>query len=403
MKKLFYSILVCGFLVTQIACDKYADDYKQYLDDHEIIYPGLARDVRSQAGYLRAILVWNPSPDPNIDHYIVYWNNNRNSQRVDATTHNPSDSIVVSIPNLEEYVYSFTIIAYDNEGNSSVGQELNNIRVYGTTYQAVLQNRAYHASQPYEVYEDGSVTMYFNAPDTLNTGTEIRYTSRDDQEKTVFILPQDNDITLSDYQFGTTIQYRSGYVPEPNAADTMYTLSWETFPTILYIVEADKSLFQPLYLPNDATDAWGWVLTNLWNGNTTGDQGFHTHGVGFPLSFSLDMGVEAALTGVRLWQRYSDRYNVGNPKRFEIWGSNDPAPDGSWDSWTKLGAFTNIKPSGLPLGQNSDADNAAAAAGELYEFDEPMASVRYLRFRILEAWNADYFHLSQLSIYKLGE
>jgi len=405
MKNLLYIIIAFGLSTIWVGCEKYADDYKKYVDNQEIIYPGLARDVRSQAGYLRAVLVWNPSPDPNIDYYMVYWNNRNNSQRVEATTHSPADSIVVSIPDLEEYVYSFTIIAYDNEGNASVGQELNNVRVYGPTYQAVLQNRAFNASQPYEIDGDGAVKLRFNAPDTLNTGTEIKYTNKDEVEKTIVLLPKDNEITLVDYKFGTDIQYRSGYVPEPNAADTLYTLSWEAFPTIIYIVQADKSLFQPLYLPNDARDEYGWILPNLWNGNTTSDQGFHTGGVGLPISFSLDIGVEASLTGVRLWQRYNARYDVANPKRFEVWGSNNPASDGNWDSWTKLGEFTNIKPSGLPRGQNSEADNAVAAAGELYEFAEPTTPFRYLRFRIIEVWNPDvnYFHLSQLSVYRLGE
>lgn len=403
MKHLIYILLAFSLLIAWVGCEKYADDYKKYLNEEEITYPGLARDVRSKAGYLRAVLVWNPSPDPNIDHYMVYWNNNNNSQRVEATTHSPSDSIMASIPNLDEYVYSFSIVAYDSEGNVSVGQELNNIRVYGANYQAVLQNRAYRMADPYETYEDGSLKLFFNAPDTLNTGTEIKYTNRNEQEKTVILLPGNNEITIPDFKFGTTLQYRSGYVPEPNAADTIYTLSWETFPTILHIVEADKSLFQPLYLPNDAGDAWGWVLPNLWNGNTTSDQGFHTDGIGMPISFSFDIGMESSLSSVRLWQRYSGRYNGGNPKQFEVWGSNDPASDGSWDSWTKLGTFTNVKPSGLPAGQNSEIDDTTAAAGELYAFDEPTAPVRYLRFRVLEVWNGDYLHLSQLSVYKLGE
>src|SRR5690606_3553777 len=201
MKYLIYILLAFSLLITWVGCEKYADDYKKYLNEEEIIYPGLARDVRSKVGYLRAVLVWNPSPDPNIDHYMVYWNNNNNSQRVEATTHSPSDSIMASIPNLDEYVYSFSIVAYDSEGNMSVGQELNNIRVYGATYQAVLQNRAYRMSDPYETYEDGSLKLFFNAPDTLNTGTEIKYTNRDEEEKTVILLPGNNEITIPDFKF----------------------------------------------------------------------------------------------------------------------------------------------------------------------------------------------------------
>ncbi len=398
------NLLVAVTLVATLGgCERYADDYKDYLDGKEIVYPGLARNVRYQAGNLRTILVWNPSPDPNIDHYTVRWNNGAGSVTVAASTHNPADSITVSIPDLDEYVYSFTITAFDREGNASIGQEANNVRVYGPTYQSVLLNRGYDGSRPYEVLEGGAVRLFFNAPDTLNTGTLIHYRNTADEAKTAVLAPGASDIVIPDFRFGTEITYRSGYVPEPNAADTFYALSAQSFPPIQYIVLADRSLFQPLYLPGDAPDAWGWVLPYSWDGNA-GEPGFHTPDLAFPISFSMDLGVAASLTSLKVWQRYSGLYNYGNPKVFEVWGSSDPAPDGSWDSWIKLGTFANVKPSGLPVGQNSAADEAMAAAGDAYMFEEPTSPVRYLRFRIVETWGStSYFHIVQLAVYRLGE
>ncbi len=87
------------------------------------------------------------------------------------------------------------------------------------------------------------------------------------------------------------------------------------------------------------------------------------------------------------------------PKRIEIWGSNDPNSDGSDAGWAKLGEFTSVKPSGLPLGQLDDSDRAVAGGGETFTFTNPKTAVRYIRFKILEIWKPGRFsaHVMELS------
>jgi hypothetical protein len=79
-------------------------------------------------------------------------------------------------------------------------------------------------------------------------------------------------------------------------------------------------------------------------------------------------------------------YAQNNVKKFEVYGSALPNYDGSWDaSWTKLTEYTLIKPSGLPLGQVSQADIDAVRLGE--ELMLPShAPIRYIRVKILEVW-----------------
>src|SRR4051812_11722780 len=91
--------VILGLCFAMLGCKKYNTDYKAFLDNHEITYPGLATGVTYHAGNLRAVLVWHPSPDPSIKNYTVSWNNGSDSIIVDATTHDPGDSIKVSIPN----------------------------------------------------------------------------------------------------------------------------------------------------------------------------------------------------------------------------------------------------------------------------------------------------------------
>lgn len=401
MKTLF-NIVIFFFIFSIVSCKKYADDYKDYLENREVVYPGLARNVRYHAGNLRTVLVWNPSPDPGIRKYTVLWNNGMDSLSVNAATHDPADSIVVSIPNLQEYVYSFRIIAYDDEGHASVGQELNNVRVYGPAFQSTLLNRPYNPANPYQFNPDGKLQLNFNKADTNNVHTTIRYTNTSDETKEVLLHANVNSLILPDYKKGTTVQYRSAYIPSSGAADVFNVLNFDDFPEIPVIVECNKSLFKPMSLPGDIGSAWGWELPFIWN-NNTGEPGFHTPDKNFPVWFTIDLGEQASLTDLKVWQRMSALYNYGNPKRFEIWGSNNPASDGSWDSWAKLGDFTTVKPSGSPVGQNTDLDRTTAEGGDPYKFSQPTQSVRYIRFKVLETWGGtNYFHIVELSFFKKG-
>ena len=69
-----------------------------------------------------------------------------------------------------------------------------------------------------------------------------------------------------------------------------------------------------------------------------------------PQWFTFDLGVKARLSRFKFHHQYNTaHYVAGDPKVMEVYGSNNPNPDGSWDSWI-LGTFESIKPSGLASG-----------------------------------------------------
>src|SRR3546814_7952421 len=70
--------------------------------------------------------------------------------------------------------------------------------------------------------------------------------------------------------------------------------------------------------------------------------------MGFPGWFTIDMGQDVLLSRMQLFQRLLLPYCNCWARNFEIWGSNAPDDDGSWDSWMLLGKFEFKKPSGLP-------------------------------------------------------
>ena len=397
-------VLIIGFVIT--GCKKYDDDYKAFLNGEETVYPGQVKKAGYKAGNLRTALFWNPSPDQTISKYVITWNNGANSMEVPVTSNDPAEVVTVIVPNLNEYVYAFRITSYDKKGNKSVGIQLNNVRVYGSNYSNTLLNRNVNASDPYEFTQEGFLKLNFNRRDTMNVSTTIRYTNVSGVLEDRELAANVNSIVIPNYKLNTAIQYRSSYAPEPGSLDVFNVSEFADFPTIVKITESDKSLFRSLKLPTDITDEYGWKLENLWDGNngTSGGDpaGFHTGGSGLPQWFTIDLGQQAQLDHFRLWQRDNALYDSANLKVFEVWGSNNPNPNGSFDSsWTKLQTFTSIKPSGLPRGQNTDADRAYARAGEKFVFPTGTPPVKYVRFKVLETWGGtNYIHLLELTFFK---
>jgi len=172
----------------------------------------------------------------------------------------------------------------------------------------------------------------------------------------------------------------------------------------LYEKALDKTLFRKVVLPTDIADDWGLPMENLWNGSYVGfwDM-FHTQTKPFPMWFTFDMGIKVKLSRITLWQRQTPATdwadNANNPKKFEIYGSNSPDPDGGWNNWTLLVEHTIVKPSGLPLGQLSQDDIAAAAKGEEMTIPLDKTSMRYLRIKVIETFTNSATNIAELSIW----
>jgi hypothetical protein len=169
--------------------------------------------------------------------------------------------------------------------------------------------------------------------------------------------------------------------------------------TPLYEEKFDRTKFQALYLTGDAPSSWGWVLPNVFDGNT--DTGFHTDESDAPQSCSFDMGVKGKISRIKTWQRLGDYlYDHGNLSIFEIWGTNDVNNINDWSAWTKLMDCKGVKPSGLPAGEVSPEDVAWATAGEEFLCPVDAPAVRYLRLKTVETWSkAKFFHIMEIEVY----
>lgn len=197
-------------------------------------------------------------------------------------------------------------------------------------------------------------------------------------------------------KFGVYIRDRWG-----NRSDTLVAQLKPIFEMLL-----DRTKMRGLVLPGDAPlYAGNSGVNNLFNGDITFWLNYHTNAQPMPQWFSFDMGVTAKLSRLKWFMRSGDAatwyyYSLHNPRNVEIWGSNNPSPDGSWDSWTLLTTHEQIKPSGLPIGQLDQNDLAAATAGEEVMIPIDAPAVRYIRFKTLRTWSdGNYVNFMELSLW----
>lgn len=157
-------------------------------------------------------------------------------------------------------------------------------------------------------------------------------------------------------EFGIFVRDRWG-----NISDTLYVTK-----TPLYEEQCDKNLFRKMTLPTDTYECHGWGaadapsrkndMVHLWDGVTDTDPCFQTKTTSvMPQWFTFDMGEKYKLSRFVMVSRYypgkyGNTFKQGHPKFFEIYGSNNPNPDGSFDdSWVLLSEYESVKPSGVVL------------------------------------------------------
>lgn len=189
-----------------------------------------------------------------------------------------------------------------------------------------------------------------------------------------------------------------------NKTDTIFVTL-----TPIFEKEIDKKNFKKVDLPGSTHD--GHISTKIegiWDGSTADATAsiFHTKpGSGIPQWMTIDMGVEAQLSRFTLHHRPRKAtdgiYTAGAPKKWELWGSNDPDLDGGFENWIHLGSFESYKPSGLPMGEVTDEDFAHAVTnGESCEILAGSPSVRYVRLMVTQVYGpVDYIYLGELTFY----
>lgn len=187
-------------------------------------------------------------------------------------------------------------------------------------------------------------------------------------------------------KYGFYVRDRCG-----NRSDTLFLTLSPYFEQKL-----DKKLWSEKKLPGDAVTVYGTAIQAMWNGqdNHGWPITFTDESAGGPQTFTIDLGLTSTFSRLKLnsFEDFGVYFGRGAMKIFQIWGSNNPNPDGSYDaSWTKLLDCTVVKPSGSPMGTETGADKAAGLAGFQFDFPSGLPAYRFIRIRNLQNWQGSYF------------
>jgi hypothetical protein len=201
-------------------------------------------------------------------------------------------------------------------------------------------------------------------------------------------------------EFGVCVKDRWG-----NISDTLVKTCTPIFEELI-----PKSTWKKFALPGD----WvlphptypQWAFEKMWDGKIGADDMFHTAALidTWPAFFTIDLGKTIKFSRMKFFQRQSSTsflYAGNNIRKFELYGSNNPTIDGSWDSsWTKMGSFEIIKPSGAALGTNTQEDIAVAAAGHDLDISALAPSYRYIRLKVIETWGrVQSFNVAEITFW----
>lgn len=276
---------------------------------------------------------------------------------------------------------------------------------YEITLYAVAKGEV--VSDPTIVTINALTPPYLQARETLTIigtfgGVNVSFKNDGEADLSVKLLQKDDEGQwFEKHSYYTSSANNSfsirGYNTEPkefaafvkdrwgNVSDTLFSTC-----TPLYEEKIAKKTWKKFSLPDDQNEAHpgypAWRLECMWDGSLNSGFGTDNLVAVWPAPFTIDLGQTIHMSRMKLFQSESGCYTSNSVRLFELYGSNNPNLDGSWDSWTKIGSFEVIKPSGTGSTTVTNEDKAAAKAGHEFEFSPSLPPFRYIRFRILESW-----------------
>lgn len=403
LKLIRYPIVLAILIGILSACSKMDSTYKDFLQNGEFVYPGPVDSLEVHPGKNRIQLSWLIIGDPTVTKAVIHWGNGNDSLSVPISQKGTGiDTVTAMLTNMPEGSYNFTIYTYDAKGNKSIGGNAIGY-VYGDKYISSLLDKPMESA----IIQNDTLKIMWGAPaDATAISSELIYTDTGGIIRNLYISPGADATVLTDYDFnasGGKLQYSTLYVPDSMSIDTFYT----SLKTMDVQIELNKTKFKQIILNTDTYLTYdGYPITLMWD-NKWGSLNnlFATRpGTGMPQWYTIDMGVMATLSSFKLYHRIQNGtaggFYAGDPKEVEIWGSNAPASDGSWDSWTLLGDFKCMTPSGTDGKPTAEDFQKASIDGENFNLPTGIPAVRYIRFKVVDTWGGtSYMWISELTFY----
>jgi hypothetical protein len=241
---------------------------------------------------------------------------------------------------------------------------------------------------------DLSVILMADTLEYVDGGNERRW--RDIQTfytKSVAMKFSRRNLNSKPAYFAAYIRDRWG-----NMSDTVYRQL-----TPIEEVKLPKTEFVNAMLPTDfyspAEGQNNYRLEQIWLGGEASNQTFYASAFAGPMPqwFTIDLGHKMSISRFQIWPRStSEMYSGSSPRIFQLWGSDNPNPDGSWESWSLLGEFEQFKPSGYGEGREvgpiTDEDITYFRTKSEFELvpteqaSDPYMMVTHLRFKVMSTY-----------------
>lgn len=203
------TMLSLGFLS---ACDDMYSVHQPYLDEGEQVYLGKPVVQMVQGGNERVQVTWTLNADPKIKTCCIYWNDRADSLEVSPDyTH----AVMQQIIPLKEGPYVFELMTKGDNGLVSL-TSIASGKSYGTNYQEAL----YNVLLTDQAKTDDGLVMTWGMEEGC-VFTELEYLNHSGEEKNVRLKGNETTLVLNDYVPGSAFTWRSYYLPEEFAIDTI--------------------------------------------------------------------------------------------------------------------------------------------------------------------------------------
>jgi len=202
--------------------------YKEFIKGGEIRYSQKPDTIGISPGHNR-VKAWLAVSSKNVSKFKVYWNNRADSVEVPVMNNSKGDTLSTIIENLAEGSYTFEFLTYDSEGNSSIVVDTVG-EAFGDLYINSLSNRLVRSTT---MLNDEVTISWFNADDQV-IRTEVKYKSQDGIEHLVKVGADANETKISERPLKGSLEYRTLFLPHPNAIDTFYTSYLPLSPVVTY-------------------------------------------------------------------------------------------------------------------------------------------------------------------------
>lgn len=242
LKILLLAVVICSF-----SCE--TEEYPIFLESNDQASLNELQSFTIRSGKNR-ILAQGVVKDPNVSEVRIYWNDRSSSVTVPVSGSTQGDSISTLIEDLEEGFYVFEAQTFDNAGNSSAvvtaGAE-----VFGSTFVNGVVNREVASSALRDSILDVTYSLADGSSGIL--GTEFVYANTSGEQQELFVSPDNNSVSISNFEGGSTYRYRTLYIPSVMSLDTVYTDYAEFTPIALPQLKNASGTF----IAAEAQGRWG--------------------------------------------------------------------------------------------------------------------------------------------------